>query len=308
MGCALPSSARAANALAGLELHPAPRARERAGRRARAAHRPRRRADHDHARHRRRQPRRRRRRRGADDGGSEEQMAWDASALEALGVPVVQALCVTMSRERWEEGGEGLLPVDAATQVAIPEFDGRIIGGADLLQGARRRGLAGRRRRPALRPRPRALRPAGHASCSATPACATRTPARRIAIVLTAFPTKHARIGMAVGLDTPASAIGLLAPAGRRRRRRPRHPGRRRRAHARADRRRRPRPGVPHRRAAGRRAAADRGGRLPRLVRHARPEADRRDRGAVGPAARRPLPRRGRTSWSPAWSSATSSC
>ena len=44
-------------------------------------------------------------------------------------MPVIQALCVTMSRERWEEGGEGLLPVDAATQVAIPEFDGRIIGG-----------------------------------------------------------------------------------------------------------------------------------------------------------------------------------
>src|SRR4029077_19107176 len=33
---------------------------------------------------------------------------------------------------------------------------------------------------------------------------------RRVAILLTAFPTKHARIGMAVGLDTPASALRLL--------------------------------------------------------------------------------------------------
>ena len=62
-------------------------------------------------------------------GGTGAAEDWDASAIEDLDVPVVQALTVTMSRERWEEGGEGLLPVDAATQVAIPEFDGRIIGG-----------------------------------------------------------------------------------------------------------------------------------------------------------------------------------
>jgi cobaltochelatase CobN len=65
----------------------------------------------------------------AADGGNEEQMDWDARALEALDVPVIQGLCVTMSRARWEEGHEGLLPLDAATQVAIPEFDGRIIAG-----------------------------------------------------------------------------------------------------------------------------------------------------------------------------------
>ena len=29
-------------------------------------------------------------------------------------------------------------------------------------------------------------------------------------MLLTSFPTKHARVGMAVGLDTPASALGLL--------------------------------------------------------------------------------------------------
>src|SRR5206468_12593926 len=28
-----------------------------------------------------------------DDGGSDEQMGWDASAIEALDVPVIQALC-----------------------------------------------------------------------------------------------------------------------------------------------------------------------------------------------------------------------
>jgi cobaltochelatase CobN len=33
---------------------------------------------------------------------------------------------------------------------------------------------------------------------------------RRIAIVLSAYPTKHSRIGNAVGLDTPVSVIKLL--------------------------------------------------------------------------------------------------
>ena len=73
------------------------------------------------------------------------------------------------------------------------------------------------------------------------------------------FPTKHARIGNAVGLDTPASAIALLRRAARRGLRASSDdPRRRRRADARADRRRRLRRGVPHRRAAraARRAAA----------------------------------------------------
>src|SRR5690606_38724256 len=33
---------------------------------------------------------------------------------------------------------------------------------------------------------------------------------KRLALMLSAYPTKHARIGNAVGLDTPASAIALL--------------------------------------------------------------------------------------------------
>src|ERR1035441_2670744 len=35
-------------------------------------------------------------------------------------------------------------------------------------------------------------------------------PRRRVAIVLSAYPTKHSRIGNAVGLDTPASTVRLL--------------------------------------------------------------------------------------------------
>jgi cobaltochelatase CobN len=145
----------------------------------------------------------------AEDGGSEEQMDWDARAIEALDVPVIQALCVTMSRARWEEGDEGLLPIDAATQVAIPEFDGRIIGGPISFK---ERDVEGS---PVGAPVPHYVPDPERCDRLATLVmrhARLRDPAkrRRIAIVLTAFPTRHARIGMAVGLDTPASAVRLL--------------------------------------------------------------------------------------------------
>ncbi len=204
----------------------------------------------------------------AEDGGFDEQMAWDASALEALGVPVIQALCVTMSRARWEEGDEGLFPIDAATQVAIPEFDGRIIGGPISFKERERRRLTGRRRRPAVRPGRRALRSprdpraAPRAAARRHPAPPGRHRPDRLPDEARAY--RHGRRPRHAGLrDRPAAS-----PQGRRHRR-PRHPGRRRRAHAPAHRRRRPRSGVPHRRAARRCSAADLRRRLPRVVRHA---------------------------------------
>lgn len=144
-------------------------------------------------------------------GGStaaDEEAGWDATAIEALGVPVVQALTVTQSRARWHEGDAGLSPLDAATQVAIPEFDGRIIGGPISFKERASEDS------PIGVPIPRYVpdaercdRLAGLVVRHAKLRTATR---RKVAVILTAFPTKHARIGMAVGLDTPASAIDLL--------------------------------------------------------------------------------------------------
>ncbi|WUD74434.1 cobaltochelatase subunit CobN [Streptomyces sp. NBC_00510] len=138
----------------------------------------------------------------ASAGGDEE--AWDAGALASLDVPVLQALCLTSSRGTWEGSDEGLSPMDAATQVAVPEFDGRLITvpfsfkevdedglpvyAADAERAARVAGIAVR-----------------HARLRHIPVAE-----RRLALVLSAYPTKHSRIGNAVGLDTPASAVALL--------------------------------------------------------------------------------------------------
>ncbi|MES4902153.1 MULTISPECIES: cobaltochelatase subunit CobN [unclassified Streptomyces] len=138
----------------------------------------------------------------ASAGGDDE--AWDAGALAALDVPVLQALCLTGSRAAWEENDEGLSPLDAATQVAVPEFDGRLITVPFSFKETDEDGL------PVYVADPeRAARVAGiavrHARLRHIPAAD-----KRLALVLSAYPTKHSRIGNAVGLDTPASAVALL--------------------------------------------------------------------------------------------------
>ncbi|GHG48261.1 cobaltochelatase subunit CobN [Streptomyces griseocarneus] len=138
----------------------------------------------------------------ASAGGDDE--SWDAGALAALDVPILQALCLTGPRSAWEENDEGLSPLDAATQVAVPEFDGRIITVPFSFKEVDEDGL------PAyVADMERAARVAGiavrHARLRHIPAAD-----KRIALVLSAYPTKHSRIGNAVGLDTPASAVALL--------------------------------------------------------------------------------------------------
>ncbi|MEU8203766.1 cobaltochelatase subunit CobN [Streptosporangium sp. NPDC049046] len=139
----------------------------------------------------------------ASAGGDDE--AWDVGALAELDVPILQGLCLTSSRASWEENDDGLSPLDAATQVAIPEFDGRIITVPFSFKEIDEDGLTVYVADPE-----RASRVAGiavrHAALRHIPPAE-----RRLVLMLSAYPTKHARIGNAVGLDTPASLVRLLA-------------------------------------------------------------------------------------------------
>ncbi|MET9971834.1 cobaltochelatase subunit CobN, partial [Streptomyces sp. NPDC006356] len=129
----------------------------------------------------------------ASAGGDDE--SWDAGALTSLDVPILQALCLTGSRSAWEENDEGVSPLDAASQIAVPEFDGRLITVPFSFKEIDADGL------PAYVADPeRAARVAGiavrHARLRHIPAAD-----KRLALVLSAYPTKHSRIGNAVGLE-----------------------------------------------------------------------------------------------------------
>jgi cobaltochelatase CobN len=136
---------------------------------------------------------------GGDDG------AWDVGALAELDVPVIQGLCLTSSRAEWAASDDGLSPLDVGNQVAIPEFDGRLISVPFSFKESDADGLT----RYVADPE-RAARVAGtavaHARLRSVP-----PEERRVVVMLSAYPTKHARIGNAVGLDTPASVVRLLA-------------------------------------------------------------------------------------------------
>ena len=132
---------------------------------------------------------------------------WSQEFLDNLDVPIIQGIVSTGSRSEWEESSLGLGPIDTAMNVAFPEFDGRIItvpvsfkedtGAApDTLSAGRMQRYVAQPDRmdylARLASRHAALRRKANAE-------------KRVAIILSNYPTKDARIGNAVGLDTPAS-------------------------------------------------------------------------------------------------------
>jgi len=138
----------------------------------------------------------------ASAGGDDEN--WNIEQLARLDIPILQGLCLTSSRAGWAANDDGMSPLDVATQVAVPEFDGRIITVPFSFKEIGEDGL------PWYRP--------DAERCARVAGIAVRhgrlrhiaPPDRRIAVMLSAYPTKHARIGNAVGLDTPQSLLRLL--------------------------------------------------------------------------------------------------
>ncbi|MFZ2511449.1 MAG: cobaltochelatase subunit CobN [Gordonia sp. (in: high G+C Gram-positive bacteria)] len=138
----------------------------------------------------------------ASAGGDDE--AWNVERLAALDIPILQGLCLTSSRDDWAASDDGMSPLDVASQVAVPEFDGRIITVPFSFKEFDENGL------PYYAPdAERCSRVAGiaiaHARLRHLPVAE-----KKVALLLSAYPTKHARIGNAVGLDTPRSVVHLL--------------------------------------------------------------------------------------------------
>ena len=135
---------------------------------------------------------------------------WSVDFLNDLNVPIVQAIASTSSRDEWEQSDAGLTPLDTAMTVAIPEFDGRIISAPfsfkevvsedDTVGGVVTKYV------------PVADRVQQVAGLAARMARLRRAPEaeKRVAVLLSSYPTKAARIGNAVGLDSLASLMNLL--------------------------------------------------------------------------------------------------
>ena len=138
----------------------------------------------------------------AQAGGDDE--AWDVAQLAALDIPIIQGLALTSPRSDWAANDDGLTPLDVATQIAVPEFDGRIITVPFSFKEYDSDGLI------SYVPDPeRCTRLAGIAYHHARLRHLNNSD-KKIVVMLSAYPTKHARIGNAVGLDTPASTLKVI--------------------------------------------------------------------------------------------------
>ena len=132
--------------------------------------------------------------------------------LERLNVPIIQAIVSTGTEKQWLDSSLGLEPIDTAMSVALPEFDGRIISVPFSFKeegGAPKSGrLNGRLQRYVAREDRVDL--VARLAIKWASLRLKSNAEKRVAIILSNYPTKDARIGNAVGLDTPASVVKLL--------------------------------------------------------------------------------------------------
>jgi cobaltochelatase CobN len=126
-------------------------------------------------------------------------------SLEHLGIPMLQAIASGMPRGAWEGSRRGLNALETAVNVAIPEFDGRII---TVPISFKERSATGAESLYVPH-KERVQRLAGIAARLAH-LRRTANSDRRVAFVLTNSAAKASQVGGAVGLDSAASLLTTL--------------------------------------------------------------------------------------------------
>ncbi|HIL30976.1 MAG TPA: cobaltochelatase subunit CobN, partial [Dehalococcoidia bacterium] len=135
--------------------------------------------------------------------------------LDQLNVPIIQGIFSTGSESDWDKSELGLGPIDTAMNVALPEFDGRIITVPISFKEEVASAVNGRSGKMDARlqrniPRPDRVDFLARLSVKWAGLRLKTNAEKRIAIILSNYPTKDARVGNAVGLDTPASVVNIL--------------------------------------------------------------------------------------------------
>ncbi|WP_133645415.1 cobaltochelatase subunit CobN [Paraburkholderia flava] len=144
--------------------------------------------------------------------------AFAASAIDdpeplalAGDAPVLQVILSGGNREDWVKDNQGLHSRDIAMHVALPEVDGRIITRAISFKGLAYR--CPHTEVDVVRYQPDLERVAFVAELSRRWCRLRQLPNadKRLALILANYPQSEGRIGNGVGLDTPASVVGILA-------------------------------------------------------------------------------------------------
>jgi len=137
---------------------------------------------------------------------------WSAAPLTAFNVPVLQAICASTMRWQWQASSRGLNPLDTAMNVALPEFDGRIITVPVSFKEPLKNRAPESANTAVVHYQSDEERMARVVSLTLRFARLRHLPnkKKRIAFILTNAAGKASRIGNAVGLDAPASLIKIF--------------------------------------------------------------------------------------------------
>ncbi len=149
--------------------------------------------------------------------GFSARLDTQVGVLDGAGAPVLQAIFTSATEARWQENPRGLGAADLAMNVVLPEMDGRLITRAIACKAE-----AGHRADFEFTPRihaPLRSRVSFVADLAAgwVKLRKTSRAARKIACVLSDYPSRQGRGGYAVGLDTAksvASIAGSMREAG----------------------------------------------------------------------------------------------
>ncbi|PLZ03836.1 cobaltochelatase subunit CobN [Burkholderia sp. WAC0059] len=135
----------------------------------------------------------------------------DDAPIELAGdAPVFQVILSGSNRADWLKDNHGLNARDIAMHVALPEVDGRIVTRAISFKGLAY--YCEHTQVDVVRYQPDAERLAFVAELSRRWCRLRRLPnaQKKLALVLANYPMSEGRIGNGVGLDTPASVLGIL--------------------------------------------------------------------------------------------------
>jgi cobaltochelatase CobN len=132
------------------------------------------------------------------------------ASLTDLDVPVLQAIFCSSSENVWAANIAGLSPRDLAMNVALPEFDGRIITTAVSFKSTLVHDPLLQTEVIRYQPRPDRIDHVADLARNWARLRHLSNEHKKIAILLANYPSKNARVGNAVGLDTPASLHALL--------------------------------------------------------------------------------------------------
>ncbi|MBL8905756.1 MAG: cobaltochelatase subunit CobN, partial [Rhizobiales bacterium] len=128
--------------------------------------------------------------------------------------PVLQMILAGTSEQAWRDSAQGLGPRDLAMNVALPEFDGRIISRAISFKSEPRLHEPTDSRIVTYKSVPDRVEFVADLAANWIKLRKISPSQRRIGIVLANYPNRDGRIANGVGYDTPASTIAIITALG----------------------------------------------------------------------------------------------